>query len=52
VCTGDEKVAFTGADAVILLGAFPRKVPPTSLTSLFSLMHPFPSFATYFDAYL
>jgi malate dehydrogenase len=25
VCTGDEKVAFTGADAVILLGAFPRK---------------------------
>ena len=48
VCTGDEKVAFTGADAVILLGAFPRKVP---LTSLFSLMHPFPSFATYFDAY-
>eukprot|EP00285_Hemiselmis_virescens_P009627 CAMPEP_0173388300 /NCGR_PEP_ID=MMETSP1356-20130122/10641_1 /TAXON_ID=77927 ORGANISM="Hemiselmis virescens, Strain PCC157" /NCGR_SAMPLE_ID=MMETSP1356 /ASSEMBLY_ACC=CAM_ASM_000847 /LENGTH=332 /DNA_ID=CAMNT_0014345177 /DNA_START=26 /DNA_END=1024 /DNA_ORIENTATION=- len=25
VCTGDEKVAFAGADAVIMLGAFPRK---------------------------
>jgi len=25
VCTGDAKVAFTGADAVIMLGAFPRK---------------------------
>ena len=26
VTTGDAKVAFTGADAVIMLGAFPRKV--------------------------
>jgi len=25
VCTGDAKVAFAGADAVIMLGAFPRK---------------------------
>ena len=26
VTTGDATVAFTGADAVVMLGAFPRKV--------------------------
>lgn len=42
MCTGDEKIAFGGADAVIMLGAFPRKVSHFSLAHL-STPHSKPS---------